>query len=224
MILYDATSYLSIIASFLGVSRSQHSRCEGQGEKHNDLKGRFKGGSWDVLISNPPYISPAQFGNGSTARRVRVYEPKLALIPPVAIFYDMKELREPTPEPTLDPSIETGVDFETGFDTHADTFYPRLITISSLINAKLSIFECGDPQQASRVAELAGRYPGAMSGSSSLQGSKDNRPGDGYRVEIWRLNDDSGYGDGSMFEVPRATDHTQYDKGARAVVVRWRPP
>ncbi|QSS62546.1 hypothetical protein I7I51_02283 [Histoplasma capsulatum] len=35
-----------------------------------------------ILLSNPPYISPAQFANGTTARSVRRYEPKLALVPP----------------------------------------------------------------------------------------------------------------------------------------------
>ncbi|KLJ12045.1 hypothetical protein EMPG_09611 [Blastomyces silverae] len=35
-----------------------------------------------ILLSNPPYISPAQFTNGTTARSVRKFEPKLALVPP----------------------------------------------------------------------------------------------------------------------------------------------
>lgn len=36
---------------------------------------------FDVLISNPPYISPATFSQ-STERSVRRYEPRLALVPP----------------------------------------------------------------------------------------------------------------------------------------------
>ncbi|PGH06598.1 hypothetical protein GX51_02224 [Blastomyces parvus] len=35
-----------------------------------------------ILLSNPPYISSAQFTNGTTARSVRKFEPKLALVPP----------------------------------------------------------------------------------------------------------------------------------------------
>ncbi|KAI9367016.1 S-adenosyl-L-methionine-dependent methyltransferase, partial [Aspergillus egyptiacus] len=36
----------------------------------------------DVLISNPPYISPKEYRDGTTSRSVRKFEPKLALVPP----------------------------------------------------------------------------------------------------------------------------------------------
>lgn len=36
---------------------------------------------WDILISNPPYISPSAYWK-TTTRAVRKFEPKLALVPP----------------------------------------------------------------------------------------------------------------------------------------------
>src|SRR5690606_11160420 len=38
---------------------------------------------WDILVSNPPYVSPSAFWN-TTTRSVRGFEPKLALVPPAA--------------------------------------------------------------------------------------------------------------------------------------------
>jgi hypothetical protein len=38
---------------------------------------------WDILISNPPYISPTGYWK-TTTRSVRGFEPKLALVPPPA--------------------------------------------------------------------------------------------------------------------------------------------
>ncbi|KAF2084359.1 S-adenosyl-L-methionine-dependent methyltransferase [Saccharata proteae CBS 121410] len=83
---------------------------------------------WDILISNPPYISPSVF-RSTTARSVQDYEPHLALVPPK------------TPAPSnLDPG---------------DTFYPRLLEIGGHIGAKVVLFEVGDLEQAKRVAMMA---------------------------------------------------------------------
>ncbi|OCK77957.1 S-adenosyl-L-methionine-dependent methyltransferase [Lepidopterella palustris CBS 459.81] len=83
---------------------------------------------WDILISNPPYISPSAF-NRTTTHSVRVFEPKLALVPP------------PSPGKS---------DEEQG-----DSFYPRLLTIANQVEAKLVLFEVADLEQAIRVARMA---------------------------------------------------------------------
>jgi hypothetical protein len=85
---------------------------------------------WDVLISNPPYISPSAYWR-TTTRSVRGFEPKLALVPPAS---------------------EGATDTEQG-----DAFYPRLLTIASDIEAKVVLFEVADMEQALRVADLARR-------------------------------------------------------------------
>ncbi|KAH9904674.1 S-adenosyl-L-methionine-dependent methyltransferase [Xylariomycetidae sp. FL2044] len=85
----------------------------------------------DILVSNPPYISTRGY-NSDTARSVRRYEPKLALVP---------HLHEP-------PS---------GFENCApeDVFYARFLHIAHLLRPKIAVFEVGDLRQALRVAEMA---------------------------------------------------------------------
>lgn len=84
--------------------------------------------SWDILISNPPYISPSHYWKTAT-RSVRGYEPKLALVP---------------------PPVAGQNDIEQG-----DLFYPRLLNIAQNVQAKIVLFEVADLQQAMRVAKLA---------------------------------------------------------------------
>lgn len=82
----------------------------------------------DVIVSNPPYISPQQFSGGTTSRSVRKFEPKLALVPPeVAIF----------------PKVQ-----------QADQFYVALLRIALAERAKLLVMEVGDTAQALRVMQL----------------------------------------------------------------------
>ncbi|KAH7125603.1 S-adenosyl-L-methionine-dependent methyltransferase [Dendryphion nanum] len=83
---------------------------------------------WDVLISNPPYISPEDYWK-TTTRSVRGFEPKLALVPP-KVRGDM-EVEE------------------------ADVFYPRLLEIAQDSEAKVVLFEVADLNQAERVARMA---------------------------------------------------------------------
>lgn len=83
----------------------------------------------DMVISNPPYISPDAF-NHSTTRSVRNYEPKLALVPERS----NRELLE---------------------NDMGDVFYPRLLEIAKELEAKIVMFEVADLGQAQRVAQMA---------------------------------------------------------------------
>ncbi|KAF2826153.1 S-adenosyl-L-methionine-dependent methyltransferase [Ophiobolus disseminans] len=83
---------------------------------------------WDILVSNPPYISPSNYWT-TTTRSVRGYEPKLALVP---------------------PSIASQSDTEQG-----DLFYPRLLEIARDVEAKIVLLEVADLDQAQRVAQRA---------------------------------------------------------------------
>ena len=96
----------------------------------------------DILVSNPPYISPTAF-NHQTARSVRKFEPKLALVP------------QPQPQPQL-PTSTAGPDSQRHHSV-GDTFYPRLLEIGQDTNAKIIAFEVSDEPQALRVAKLAER-------------------------------------------------------------------
>ncbi|KAF1935863.1 S-adenosyl-L-methionine-dependent methyltransferase [Clathrospora elynae] len=91
---------------------------------------------WDILISNPPYISPSAYWK-TTARSVRGFEPKLALVPP----------------PTAKKN-----DTEQG-----DMFYPRLLEIARDVEAKVVLLEVADVEQALRVAQHA-RHLGIFDG------------------------------------------------------------
>lgn len=83
---------------------------------------------WDILVSNPPYISPSDYWK-TTTRSVRGYEPKLALVPPQKFGQD---------------------DMQQG-----DMFYPRLLDIARDVEAKIVLLEVADMDQALRVAQRA---------------------------------------------------------------------
>lgn len=85
---------------------------------------------FDVLVSNPPYISSSDFRNGTTARSVRLFEPRIALVPPVS----------------LDSGVEKG--------RSEDIFYRHILSLSRKARAKLTVLECGDIKQARRVVEM----------------------------------------------------------------------
>jgi len=85
--------------------------------------------SLDIIISNPPYISPQQYKpGGTTTKSVRDFEPKLALVPPESLVYD-------------------NVD-------RADQFYAALLHIAIATKVKLLVMEVGDTEQALRVKNL----------------------------------------------------------------------
>jgi hypothetical protein len=87
---------------------------------------------WDVLVSNPPYISAESFQDGTTARSVRIFEPTIALVPPHWMHTSMFGLHE------------------------EDLFYQRLILLSFNLQVGLTVLECGDRLQAERVRSACG--------------------------------------------------------------------
>jgi HemK-like putative methylase len=86
-------------------------------------------GPWDIVISNPPYISHAGFSKDTT-RSVRNWEPKLALVPPNAV----PSAAEPHPE---------------------DVFYPAILAKAQMSMAKVVLIEVADSAQALRAAGMA---------------------------------------------------------------------
>ncbi|KAF4974135.1 hypothetical protein FZEAL_8931 [Fusarium zealandicum] len=86
---------------------------------------------WDVLVSNPPYISQDVWnhGRGQLGYSVRKYEPRFALVPD----YNLPRPAECHP---------------------ADVFYLRLLDIAVLLKPKVVLLEIGDEPQARRVLQL----------------------------------------------------------------------
>ena len=97
-------------------------------------------GRWDILIANPPYVSPRSF-NRNTSTSVRRYEPRMALVPSEAL-------------------LGIGYSGNALVDDHkvGDAFYPRLLEVSRQVNAKLVIMEVADLEQAHRVLSMALRH------------------------------------------------------------------
>ena len=96
-------------------------------------------GRWDILIANPPYVSPRGFAK-DTSLSVRRYEPRTALIPSKG-------------------SVVAGSPNAGGSDEDVgDAFYPRLLEISQQAKAKLVVMEVADIHQAQRVACLAFKH------------------------------------------------------------------
>ena len=101
-------------------------------------------GQHDILVANPPYISPQGF-NKDTSVSVRRYEPRGALVPHDDVLGASKS------------DSATSKDQEIG-----DAFYPKLIDIAHKVSAKLVMLEVADIGQAKRVIALAlARNPGA---------------------------------------------------------------
>jgi methylase of polypeptide subunit release factors len=88
--------------------------------------------TYDILISNPPYISTSAFRR-TTSASVRKYEPKLALVPPVRN------------SSTVQLNEDDG-----------DLFYPKLFELAIMLDTNVVLFEVADMEQAMRVAGLAG--------------------------------------------------------------------
>lgn len=93
--------------------------------------------SYEIIISNPPYISSSAFRR-TTAASVRKFEPKLALVP---------------------PSTDSGLFPSGSANNHSvddgDIFYPCVLEIAAECDAKVVLVEVADMEQACRVAAMA---------------------------------------------------------------------
>lgn len=90
----------------------------------------------DVLVSNPPYVSPQtwRFGRGELSYSTRKFEPKLALVP--------RDV----------PDLPRGCWQE-------DIFYAALLDAAGVLGPTIVLFEFGDVAQGKRILELALRHP-----------------------------------------------------------------
>ena len=94
--------------------------------------------TFDVVISNPPYVAEKDYRpGGTTTRSVRKFEPKLALVP---------EIEGKADSPHQDRRI-------LGHD--GDVFYQPLLEIAHQLKASIVILETGDDQQALRIHQMA---------------------------------------------------------------------
>jgi methylase of polypeptide subunit release factors len=85
---------------------------------------------WDIVISNPPYISEIGFSK-DTERSVRKWEPKLALVPPSTQDEESTHLHS------------------------EDIFYCKILKAAKAGGSPIVLMEVGDLQQASRVVQIA---------------------------------------------------------------------
>lgn len=101
--------------------------------------------TFDLLISNPPYISTTAFRNGTTSRSVRLFEPKLALVPPIV---------------KPDRDVRGGPE---------DIFYAHILALSFKLRPRLTVLECGDLEQARRVIDMHDDLKGHHSDGRSVE-------------------------------------------------------
>ncbi|KEF60703.1 uncharacterized protein A1O9_02264 [Exophiala aquamarina CBS 119918] len=108
-------------------------------------------GSWDVVISNPPYISSKELtGPGSVEKSVRKYEPRLALVPP--------DDDDCGPQDRSSP----------------DLFYRLLVKVTRKVDASLLVMEVGDSEQANRILRLAHRELSHGANEALFESWRDN--------------------------------------------------
>lgn len=104
----------------------------------------------DILISNPPYISPKDYYR-TTSPSVRNYEPKSALVPPI--------------DTTSEGKLSKG-----------DIFYHHILRHAQQLNTKILLVEVADLEQAKRVVALMVRQ-GIWSGVEIWRDHPDDRSG-----------------------------------------------
>lgn len=113
---------------------------------------------WDLIISNPPYISQTSFSKDTT-RSVRNYEPKLALVP-----------ENFTPNPLNTGGLVSSCQPE-------DIFYARILDLSQTLQPRRILVEVAGMDQALRVIEMVLSPPSSSDGCL-----REMYP----IVEIWR--------------------------------------
>jgi methylase of polypeptide subunit release factors len=104
-------------------------------------------GDFNIIISNPPYISRSSFLS-TTSHSVQKYEPRLALVP------------EATYSPGSERWIRRSMDWkarrkgDAELAEDADIFYRQLLRIYDRSSSSVLLMEVGDQEQAIRVTKL----------------------------------------------------------------------
>ncbi|KAF2137335.1 uncharacterized protein K452DRAFT_302090 [Aplosporella prunicola CBS 121167] len=162
--------------------------------------------TWDVLISNPPYISPRHFVR-TTARSVRNWEPKLALVP-----------RSATGSAGEDADTAVAND-----DAVADTFYPALLRAADGVGAKVALFEVADLEQGMRVAGMVKRG-GGWDGVEVWRDEPGvgNMQGSGHEQGVWRVEGGGTEGEEAKEVEEEAEGARVRGRGEGRSVVCWR--
>ncbi|KAJ3578662.1 hypothetical protein NPX13_g1904 [Xylaria arbuscula] len=160
--------------AYLEEEENEEMRTSRQEEKEGNTRHRLP--RVDVLVSNPPYISQRGF-EVDTARSVRNYEPKLALVP-----------LSPIAPPSTTPCAPE------------DIFYKRLLDLADTLRPRVAAFEVGDMKQAMRVVEMVLAPSTAQQQQEQEQEQHLDPDVTGLRrrtgarwdiVEIWRDSPDS---------------------------------
>lgn len=127
----------------------------------NWVEDEYLSQDWHIVTCNPPYVSPHAF-NTCTARSVRSFEPKLALVPPsispLHAESDESDSCSPYPSAKPTPTPSKGQDERercNNDDDDGDAFYPSVLAIAKRVKAMALVMEVGDMAQAERVAGLA---------------------------------------------------------------------
>ncbi len=91
---------------------------------------------WDIMTSNPPYVSETVWnrGCGQLGHSVRKFEPALALVP------------------------RSDIHVAPGWE-HSDAFYARLLDLAGRVRPRFLLLEVGDEAQALRVASQHLKHP-----------------------------------------------------------------
>ena len=119
----------------------------------------------DVVVSNPPYIPPKEYWT-TTARSVRRWEPKLALVPP--LLTSPVHHTSPAKGPLDRMEVNRG-----------DEFYPQIEYLSrAILKSKAVIVEVGgDAKQAERVRRIFADREGNGEGG---EGGEEQGGGKGW--------------------------------------------
>lgn len=117
---------------------------------------------WDILVSNPPYVSEQVWngGHGQLGYSVRKHEPRLALVPGNHLALSGGWKRE-------------------------DVFYARLLDVAALLRPGTVLLELGDEAQARRI--LARLYHHSFARGSTVELWRDDPEMTPASVEDTRL-------------------------------------